>query len=169
MTIKTDTDKLSEETSDRRMAVKKILGGAGVLVGGNALPDRWINPVISTAVIPAHASASASASASACASITFEAGSDESSEVGNVEINFTTSDDEVNFVDWVGTFSSEDNLAFSNPVEGLIETGIGTYSMSDSNVVAYEAGSAVGRELTVDIVWDGGSCSAETTVYDDDS
>jgi hypothetical protein len=163
MTIKTDTDKLSEETSDRRMAVKKILGGAGVLVGGNALPDRWINPVISTAVIPAHASTSA------CASVTFEAGADESIEVGNVEIDFTTSDTTLNAVTWEATFSSEDSLNFSLPVEGVIETGNGTYSNSDFNVVSFVDSPAVGRELTVDIMWDGGSCSAETTVYDDDS
>ncbi|KAA3630740.1 MAG: hypothetical protein DWQ08_05805 [Proteobacteria bacterium] len=47
-------DESQEELETRRASVKKILA-AGGLVGGSAVPAKWVTPVIDSVILPAHA------------------------------------------------------------------------------------------------------------------
>ncbi len=46
------------QSEERRRAVKKIIGGMGVIAGMHALPDKWTRPLVDAVVLPAHAATS---------------------------------------------------------------------------------------------------------------
>jgi hypothetical protein len=48
-------DQPKKQGEDRRGALKKLLAGGGVIVGGSALPSEWTKPVIESVITPAHA------------------------------------------------------------------------------------------------------------------
>lgn len=59
--MKNDKTGSSDATSseNRRDTLKTLISGAGMaVVGSQALPDRWLKPVVSSIVLPAHAQTS---------------------------------------------------------------------------------------------------------------
>jgi hypothetical protein len=46
------------QSRERRRAVKKIVGGMGVIAGMHALPDQWARPLVDAVVLPAHGATS---------------------------------------------------------------------------------------------------------------
>ena len=50
--------KTPDSKSDRRNTLKTLLGSAGIVVGSQAVPGKWTQPVISSVVLPAHAQSS---------------------------------------------------------------------------------------------------------------
>lgn len=46
------------DNEDRRVAIKKIAAGVGVLAGCSVLPEKWTKPVIGSIALPAHAATS---------------------------------------------------------------------------------------------------------------
>ena len=139
---------------------RKLLQGIAV-----STPALWIKPVISVAVIPAHAIVTQGN----CAEIAFNA------TVGNpitdefdLELDFETFNVPENTV-FELELSTEhpEGLFLSADLEGQIEDGSGTgYSFDESGIID---GSAAGKELTVRIDFDDAQfqdCTATTTIID---
>jgi len=57
---------LSSSGASRRAALRNIASGAGVIAGSQALPERWLKPVVSSIVMPVHAQTSPSAAFEGC-------------------------------------------------------------------------------------------------------
>lgn len=53
-----DSGNNAPENQDRRLAIKKITAGVGVLVGCSVLPEKWTAPVVGQIALPAHAATS---------------------------------------------------------------------------------------------------------------
>ena len=83
MSEKQDPQNKPKSENSRRKAIKGILGGAGAVAGSQALSEGWVKPVVSTAVMPAHAMVSANVITEVSAR--FE-GSDDSGFETNYEI-----------------------------------------------------------------------------------
>ena len=56
----------SSSGASRRAALKNIAAGAGVIAGSQALPERWLKPVVSSIVMPVHAQTSPSSAFEGC-------------------------------------------------------------------------------------------------------
>lgn len=56
----------SSPANSRRTALKGIATGAGMIAGSQTLPDRWLKPVVSSIVMPAHAQTSPSSTFESC-------------------------------------------------------------------------------------------------------
>lgn len=57
-TMKTSDDLPCRETPARRRLLKILAGGSGAAVGMKTLPPQWLDPVVSSIVLPAHAQTS---------------------------------------------------------------------------------------------------------------
>ena len=53
-----DSGNHAPENQDRRLAIKKITAGVGVLVGCSVLPEKWTAPIVGQIALPAHAATS---------------------------------------------------------------------------------------------------------------
>ncbi len=166
MTIEIQPTPGRSKLSERRAAVKKIIGGAGLVAGSQALPEGWVRPVISTAVIPAHAAMSV------CVDIAMAAfGEAEFSGVENLILNFTTQDPEFEGSFEID-FETEDAGGLDlNSADGVIEDGVAELQNFDVNFT----NEALNRELNaiIEVVGDVESgdvqfiCLAETSVINE--
>ena len=99
----------------RRTALNKLLAGAGLAAGSQALPGSWIKPAISTAVLPAHAEASLGT----CTSFEFSAEGNVEGFVENINMELEAPSSYNG--EFEATFSSEGEIGIPGALEGVIE------------------------------------------------
>ena len=144
----TSKDKVTD-SSERRTLIKKILGGAGVFAGSQALPDNWIKPAISTALIPAHGNISD------CVVNTtfFVAEGQVSSEAINVSLEFSTTGVPEGASVFVA-YTSENGLQMPNEGNSYVGTinsdGIPIWNTGPVTTIEVQ-GNPIGAEVFAEI------------------
>ena len=153
---------------DRRTIVQTLMGGAGLAAASQAWPVSWIKPVISTAVIPAHAQAS-----NVCSLFDISTLTNDTAEITAVlqlqtfgapdgveySINFSSSNNEIASVSGFdpGQINNEANEGLGSGDSNL-EGTIGFELELDTNPT----------DLEVELVFEGSSglsnCTTETIV-----
>ena len=152
-----------ETLARRRRALKTALGGFSAVVVTDNLPEQWLKPTFSTAVLPAHASLSGRVVLES-----FNASEEEpSSEAINVSIEFFTRD-VPDGAEVIVAYSSGDRLlsegdigdetvyTFEAEIENTPEgMGIPFWTEGPVGEVEVAAGTTAGTEITAEITVEG--------------
>lgn len=144
-----------EHSKTKRTTLKTLLGGAGVVAGSQALPEKWIKPVVSTILLPVHAGVSPDEQ---CLITGFEAFQSDTF-VADVEVEFEAPEGSA----WLVSFFSNNEV---EDVSGETEGVSDGESISQNYTVGFSQNPG-GGDLEVEVSLEPGEpCEAETAVVD---